>query len=675
MLELRKLLDKSFLISVRESFIALLPFILVNSFLSLIIALVDLWAPTSWLSSSAYHGLVFFSAQLSRIFPLLALISLSFHFSKYLQQSAIVVCSLSLGILLALHVPTEGGALNTTYVENILGDPRLVILPILTAYVMRTLSVWKILQIVDGKALSVYLKQHINHFLPVVLCFIILFFSVELISTVLDWLFHPFINVLNEANSSIQLFIRILLTHIFWLFGVHGDNAYLLLIGIDNGLMPIFPNLTNSQFMDLFILYGGSGATFSLIIAIFIGAKDTAIRHIAKISAPFALFNINEILIYGLPIIFNPRLMVPFVLSPVINFLLAYTALSYDLLHFNGHYFPWITPPLLNAYIASGHVSAVLFQIGLIVLGVLIYLPFVKRFSLMANSQEFDNELIKRVQFKADIDRMTEKKYLQKQSESLKAEMNLEKTIKEVLAGELQLHYQPKLSVTTNQVVGFEALLRLKDQDGEIRGPYFIDAFQRAGYSHIIDHFVINTVADDIACWELEGFMPKVSINLDPNNLIDPQLMAMLTDRLGTAANRIEIEMLESAFMLELTRIDNCMGQLQQLGFTFLLDDFGTGFSSLSLLSRINVNGIKLDRSILANTDDPKGKTLYIQICHLCNRLGFSLIAEGVETEVEAEFVRAAGVSYVQGWLYAKALPSVEAKAFSLARAGEHCVV
>ncbi|WP_243729951.1 hypothetical protein [Shewanella decolorationis] len=129
MFELRKFLDRSFLISVRESFIALLPFILVNSLLSLIIALLSTWAP-EWQTTAIFYGLTFFSVQLAKVFPLLALISLSFHFAKYLQLSAIVVCSISFSVLLAMHVPTTGEALNIDYVYAVLGDPRVVVLPI-----------------------------------------------------------------------------------------------------------------------------------------------------------------------------------------------------------------------------------------------------------------------------------------------------------------------------------------------------------------------------------------------------------------------------------------------------------------------------------------------------------------------------------------------------------------
>ncbi|MFB2813688.1 hypothetical protein ACE014_07535 [Shewanella xiamenensis] len=190
MFELRNFLDRSFLISVRESFIALLPFILVNSLLSLVIALLSSWIP-EWQTTAFFYGLTFFSVQLAKIFPLLALISLSFHFAKYLQLSAIVVCSISFSILLALHVPTTEEVLSIDYVDVVLGDPRVVLLPILTAYLLRILVTWRWLDLVKGKALSRYLKQHLNIFLPVVICFMVILMLVTEASALLSWFFSP----------------------------------------------------------------------------------------------------------------------------------------------------------------------------------------------------------------------------------------------------------------------------------------------------------------------------------------------------------------------------------------------------------------------------------------------------------------------------------------------------
>ncbi|WP_010489294.1 EAL domain-containing protein [Pseudomonas sp. S9] len=661
-------LGSTFLISIRESFIALLPFILAASFISLILALFEVASVKDPLLIQITHWLGLFSFQLSQLFPLLALISLSFHFAKHLHLSAMVVCALALSSLLALHIPTFNNGSNTSYITTLLGDPRAVILPILAAYLLRPLTAINAWKLVTGKLLSSYLKQHLNSLIPTLACFVLLLVAGALMTLVANWTLAPLIETFSNEDLSAQLFVRTLLTHLFWAIGVHGDNAYLLLTGMENGAQLLAPQLTTGQFINLFVIFGGSGATLSLLIAIFIGTSDPTSRRLAKIAAPFALFNINEILIYGLPIVFNPRLLVPFIAAPLVNFLIAYAAIATGYFSFNGHPFPWITPPLLNAYIASGNISTALLQVGLILVSTCIYLPFVKRLTLMPERHDVDKELVKRIQLNDDIGRVIERQYLQKQSESLRAEIDLEKTIKDVLSGDLQLHYQPKLSLETNQVVGFEALLRIIDDAGTIKGPYFVEAFQRAGYSHIIDRFVIDTVAEDIASWEQEGFNPKISINLDPNNITDPQLLGTLIDRLGSYGPRIEIEILESAFMLELDRIESSMARLKALGFSFLLDDFGTGFSSLSLLSRIKVDGIKLDRSILENANELKGRILYRQTCYLCRSLGFNLIAEGVETAEQADFVKASGVQYVQGWLYAKALPAAQAKAFSLSR-------
>ncbi|WP_372871991.1 EAL domain-containing protein [Shewanella sp.] len=353
-------------------------------------------------------------------------------------------------------------------------------------------------------------------------------------------------------------------------------------------------------------------------------------------------------------------------LLPCINVILGWSVIQTGLLHFEGKIFPWVTPIFLNGWIASGGIEVVLVQMLLLVIGVLVYRPFIRQYNVFADAGDFDKELIKRAELQYDFERLSERQYSRNQSEALAANRNLEKTVKEVLSGELQVYYQPKLTLPDCSVVGFEALLRLQDAQGQIKGPWFIDAFQKAGYSHVIDRFVTAAVADDLQQWKQLGFTPRVSINLDPNNLNDVQVMERLRTTLGEFASQVEVEILETAFMRDLDGINKSIRDLQSLGFRFLLDDFGTGFSSLSLLSQIRVDGIKLDRTILAKAETEKGQVLYQQVCNLCLNLGFTLVAEGGETDKEAQFVADAGVNYVQGWLYAKAMPAKMAMDFAL---------
>ena len=666
MLAARQTLERAFLIAIKESFIALLPFIVVNSLLALILALADFWQP-AWHESVHYLWLYQFSEMLISFFPLLALLSISFHFAKYLELPAVVVASISIGSLIALNIDVYTPLSLDVGFEFLFGDARAIILPILMAYSLRFFMGIKALNFLKTTNLSSYLKLHLNLLIPIIVCFIMVTVVMFGLSYVLGLLLSPLVQLLESSSPALQLFIRVISSHILWCFGVHGDIAYLFMFGVDNGAQQIVPSLNLSQFTDLFVLLGGSGATHSLVIAILIASKDRNSINVAKLSLPFALFNINEILIYGLPIIFNPRLVLPFIIVPVVNMGLGYLAVQSGFISFAGHDFPWIMPVLLNGYIAGGDLTIPILQLLLIALGVLIYLPFVKSYSLLGNQTNFDRDMIKRIQLQHDIDKIAERNYTLKQSEYLAANAELEKTIKAVLNGELLLYYQPKIAVKENRVVGFEALLRLRNEQGQVVGPYFIPAFDEAGYSNLIDTFVINRVAKDMAAWETEQFAPRVSINLNPNSVLNPEIQSLLIDRLGDVASRVDIEVLESAFIADLTSIENSMANLRQYGFKFVLDDFGTGFSSISLLSKIKIDGVKLDRSILENIKHQKGQVLYRHTCMLCHSLGFRLVAEGVETEDELKFVGSVGVDTVQGWLFAKALPEDEAKTFALA--------
>lgn len=654
-----------FFIAIRESFIALMPYLIFNSLLALILAFVKVWQP-DWQYQESYIWFSQLNFYFHSFFPLLTLVSLSFHFAKYLHLSPIVVSSLSIASLVALHVHPQDTITNFANFTEMLADPRVIIIPLVMAYILKKILVTNSFETIKNTSLNNYLKLHFNLFIPMVMSFISATLLIYILSYGIEILFERLIEHLSHSSLLVQLSFKTMIIHLLWCFGVHGGNNFLLVMGPELGLQEIYPNLTISGFLDLFIFFGGSGGTLSLIIAIFIASKDKVTLNIAKLASPFSLFNINEILIFGLPIIFNPRLIIPFILLPALNIMLGYIALSLNLLSFNGQPFAWITPPLLNAYIASDNFSVVIFQALLIVIGVMVYLPFIKHFKLLKRKHHTEHQLITKIDMQDSFARLSELDYSNKQLQQVAHSHHLQKSIEEVLEGELIIYYQPKVMTNNRQVSGFEALLRLKNRSGKIVGPYFIKSFDDAGYAKLIDEFVINRVAQDLQQWQQEGFYPKISINLNPNNIMTMDTQQLLRSKLGFAAKDIEIELLESAFMQDLNQINNCINQLKSNGFTFLLDDFGTGFSSLSLLSKINIDGVKLDRTILENTANKQGQMLYTSICLLCKNLGFNLVAEGVEIKSEAEFVKEAGVDYIQGWLYAKAMPMAEAKQFAL---------
>lgn len=139
------------------------------------------------------------------------------------------------------------------------------------------------------------------------------------------------------------------------------------------------PNILTVSFQTAFAQMGGTGATMSLIIAILIFSKVKQYNQVAKLGLASGIFEINEPVIYGLPIVFNLPMMIPFVLIPILQTLIAYFATAIGLVSKTVILVPWITPPIISGYLATaGDWRASVLQIFLLILGVIIYLPFLK---------------------------------------------------------------------------------------------------------------------------------------------------------------------------------------------------------------------------------------------------------------------------------------------------------
>lgn len=186
------------------------------------------------------------------------------------------------------------------------------------------------------------------------------------------------------------ILILMLIAQVFWVIGIHGmqmvkpirEPLLLSAIAVNTAAFEAgeaVPNIINMPFWDIYMTFGGSGATLGLLIAIFLVGKRQDYRQIAKLSFIPGIFNINEPLIYGLPIMLNPILAIPFILTPLVTGTIGYIA---TLIGFAGKavvMVPWPVPAILNSFIATaGSIGAVITQIICIVVSVLIYIPFVK---------------------------------------------------------------------------------------------------------------------------------------------------------------------------------------------------------------------------------------------------------------------------------------------------------
>jgi len=152
------------------------------------------------------------------------------------------------------------------------------------------------------------------------------------------------------------------------------------------------PHIVTQPFMDLFVYIGGGGATFGLVLALVLTAKSREFKTLGKLITPPGLFNINEPTMFGMPVVLNVYLLMPFIMVPVINAAISYVTMATGLVHATvGVVIPWTMPPIISGFLATGsHISGSVLQIVLIILDTVLYLPFFKVIDRQRLAQEVE---------------------------------------------------------------------------------------------------------------------------------------------------------------------------------------------------------------------------------------------------------------------------------------------
>jgi diguanylate cyclase (GGDEF)-like protein len=231
--------------------------------------------------------------------------------------------------------------------------------------------------------------------------------------------------------------------------------------------------------------------------------------------------------------------------------------------------------------------------------------------------------------------------------------------------GELELHYQPKVHILTQRVQSLEALVRWNHpRHGRIPPSEFVPLAERAGSIILLTSWVLKTAYEQMKAWADQGFVLDVSVNLSAGDLSDPELPDLVRGRLrdaGALANRLVLEITESAVMRETARVVRVMEELRHHGVRFSIDDFGTGYSSLAQLKRLPVDEIKIDKSFvldLARQGDDE--VIVRSTIELGHSLGVKVVAEGVETADSWNMLQQMGCDMAQGFFISAPLPGAE---------------
>ena len=239
-------------------------------------------------------------------------------------------------------------------------------------------------------------------------------------------------------------------------------------------------------------------------------------------------------------------------------------------------------------------------------------------------------------------------------------------------ANEFELYYQPQIRLSDEAVVGAEALIRWRHPERGILAPgIFIDTLAASSIAPAVSRWIVETACAATAKWRAEGLaLGRIGVNLFPNQLGDDALLTDIDQVLqatGLPAGTLELEITENvALNFEDAEV---LQKLRDKGLMLAFDDFGTGYASLSYLTRFPLARIKIDRSFVAKiTDDAGDAAIVRSLIAMAHNLGLEVIAEGVETRTQAEFLLHEQCQEAQGFLYARPLPASEFEAFLRSR-------
>ncbi|HJW23715.1 MAG TPA: EAL domain-containing protein, partial [Rhodocyclaceae bacterium] len=257
--------------------------------------------------------------------------------------------------------------------------------------------------------------------------------------------------------------------------------------------------------------------------------------------------------------------------------------------------------------------------------------------------------------------------YQREMNVDLLSRMKLDQAMRQALEnGHFRLHYQPLIDLQSGRMVGAEALIRWRDEKlGEVPPNRFIPLAEETGFIANIGEWVLKEAVKQAAVWRREGRDLVVAINVSALQFRKADFVHSVANALADAGlppEAIELELTESILLQDADEALLRLRALAELGVQLSIDDFGTGYSSLTYLKRFPIHKLKIDRSFVDGLpDDPSDTAIVTAVINLGRALMLEVIAEGVETEAQRQFLKDAGCDQFQGFLLS---PAVEAGAF-----------
>ncbi len=252
-------------------------------------------------------------------------------------------------------------------------------------------------------------------------------------------------------------------------------------------------------------------------------------------------------------------------------------------------------------------------------------------------------------------------------NEAVRTRLSLEGSLRRAIErDEFSLVYQPKADLATGDITGVEALLRWKCPGrGTISPDRFIAVLEDTGLVLPVGAWVVRTACAQLAAWDAAGLPPlRLAVNLSARQFRHQALPALVEDTLREThiePSRLELELTESLVMEDNEVSRTMLERFDRIGVKLAIDDFGTGHSSLSYLKRFSIDTLKIDRSFVRDIpDDAEDMAIATAVVALGHSLQMRVVAEGVETDAQADFLRTIGCDEIQGYLVSRPMPPAE---------------
>lgn len=490
------------------------------------------------------------------------------------------------------------------------------------------------------------------------------------------WMAEAVFHGMGRNLGSGLLFV--LFSSSLWFVGIHGSDV------LDNVSQSLFAEgiqvnaalaaagqqpteIVTKTFFDVFVLMGGCGSTLCLLLALILFSRQRSNLGLAKMAAVPMLFNINEMMVFGLPVVFNPVLLVPFLLTPLVCTITSYLALYFHLVPIPITTIEWTTPVLWGGYAATGSLAGTLLQAVNLTIGTAIYRPFVLRYDQeRQNSAKRCTDQLQRILMEGERNNLPVA-LLRIPGQCGKIAKTLSADLQHAIeAKEPYFLYQPQFD-NKQRCIGAEALLRWNHiLVGRVYPPLIIALADESDQLMKLEQYVLRRTLADLPLIN-ERVSPgfRVCINVTAKNIIKEEFLVFLREvspLLEPVKDRIEVslEVTEQSALLS-DHLDEHFQRIREMGFSLGIDDFSMGFTSLKYLQRSQFSLVKLDGSLVRDLiRNRRNQEIISSIVHLSHSLDFAVLAEYVETEEQQSALEDVGCLQYQGYLCSPPVPLEE---------------